>query len=67
MESGAKLAAILLSAAVLTGLAGTVIFGFNKGDETVFQKENNRQAGEGIPPIDIAVPEDTETATFALG
>lgn len=67
MKNGAKLAAILLSAAVLTGLAGTVIFGCSKGDETVFQKENNGQTEKEIPPIDIAAPEDMETATFALG
>lgn len=39
------------------------------GDDSVLTKQKNRKSVwiSPIPPIDVMIPENTETATFALG
>jgi hypothetical protein len=64
---GAK-GVILGVGVVIAGLVlGIIYFGsVRSGDVT--DEVNLKEGGEvGVPPIDVAAPVDTETATFALG
>ena len=63
-----KIITVLVLVLSLTGLVlGTVYLDAAKEDKSMNRAESNVLSDTKIPPIDVAAPAETETATFALG
>ena len=63
-----KLITVLVSCISLAGLVlGAVYLDGAKEDKLMDRAESSVLPDNKIPPIDIAAPNKTETATFALG
>jgi hypothetical protein len=62
-----KFIGIILIVIILTAIITRVSSGCGKENQVMDGKNNMITTNPKLPPIDIAIPAKTETATFALG
>jgi len=58
---------VMLGISLALLVLGAVYLGTAKGDKPMNKVQSSVLPVVGIPPIDVAAPTKTETATFALG